>query len=135
MGLRGRGAHSLTDDAFKRFWETSPIEGLSLDQFNFLLGKFRWTEPESPWGSERQTRAAWKKHREALIAECKTGIRPIAFWYFEKKLRPPELPWLYMAEANHRAVLRHRCWRDEAEREYCRNEIARFAAIGYPPQT
>jgi hypothetical protein len=121
MGARGRHAVSTSDEAHKRFLETSPVEGLNRDQFNFLMGQFRWTEPKSPWRSERATRAAWKKYREALLAECPTGVRPIAFWYFEKKLRDDDLPWLYMQEKQYRAVLRHRCWVDEAEKEYCRS--------------
>ena len=114
MGLRGRNA--VVHDP--EFWFKSPIEGLTRDQYNFLLGKFRWTEPESPWTHERGTRAAWKKHREALMAECPTGVRPIAFWYFEKKLREEDLPWFHHREKQFRAILKHRCWRDEGEREY-----------------
>jgi hypothetical protein len=126
MGLRGRDAVSKSDEAFLKFWETSPVEGLTRDQYNFLLGKFRWTEPKSPWKHERGTRAAWKKHRGALMAECPIGKRPIAYWAFEKNLREEDLPWLYMAEKQARAILKHRCWRDEAEREYCRQELLRI---------
>jgi hypothetical protein len=101
-----------------------------------LMGNFRWTEPKSPWGSERATRAAWRKYREALLAECKTGIRPIAFWAFDKKFPEGQRIWPYMEQENYEAVLRHRCWRDEAEREYCKQELAAHRARGYDtPQT
>ena len=119
MGARGRNAvvHDL------EFWHKSPIEGLTRDQYNFLLGKFRWTEPESPCSSERPTRAAWKKHRDALLAQCPPGKRPIAFWYFEKKMREEELPWFSMFDRQAKAILKHRCWRDEAEREHCKQTL------------
>lgn len=119
MGSRGRNADVTDPD----FWHKSPVEGLNRDEYNFLLGKFRWTEPQSPWRSERTTRAAWKKHRTALMAQCPMGTRPIAFWYFEKKLRDEALPWLCQEEKQYRAVLRHRCWSDEPEREFCRDTL------------
>jgi hypothetical protein len=118
MGRRGPDAY-VPDPEF-RF--KSPIEGLNRDQYNFLMGKFRWTEPKSPWGTELRTRAAWRKYREALLDHCSAGLRPLAFWYFEKKLREGELPWSRSLD-NAQLILKHRCWRDEGEREYCKQTV------------
>jgi hypothetical protein len=140
MGARGLDAVVIDPE----FWHKSPVRGLNREQYVFLMGRpFRWTEPDSPWVTEAETKRAWRKYRAELVAQCPPGRRPLAFWYFDRGLREDELPHYEEHEAA--GIIRFRCWRDEDELEACReiirkaeesdriiarNEAARIASLG-----
>ena len=71
------------------------------------------------YGGPATVRVQWMKHRVELIASCKLGHRPWAYWLIEQGLK--QRPAGELGEL--RAIAQLGLFRDESERAYIERRI------------
>jgi hypothetical protein len=75
------------------------------------------------YGGSAVIRAAWGRHKAELIAACKPGSRPWAFWRFQLGIPTPA------GEAGElRAIKNLGLYRDDAEKAYVLERLGEIAA-------
>ena len=76
------------------------------------------------YGGSAVIRAAWGRHKAELIAACKPGTRPWAFWRFQPGVLMPagEVGEL-------RAIKKLELYRDESERLYVERRLEELVRL------
>ena len=75
-------------------------------------------------GGSAVVRVAWGRHKAELIAACKPGSRPWAFWRFQLGILKPA------GEAGElRAIKRLELYRDESERLYVERRLEELVRL------